>query len=69
MDFDLSEEQRAIQDTARAFARDEMVPYARQWDEEEFFPADTLRRAAALASSMTMGWRCCAPGCCPWRVS
>jgi alkylation response protein AidB-like acyl-CoA dehydrogenase len=48
MDFDLSEEQRAIQETARAFARDEMMPYARQWDEEEFFPIDTLRRAAAL---------------------
>jgi alkylation response protein AidB-like acyl-CoA dehydrogenase len=48
MDFDLTEEQRAIQDTARAFARDEMMPFARQWDEDEVFPADTLRRAAAL---------------------
>jgi hypothetical protein len=48
MDFDLTEEQRAIQDTARAFARDEMMPFARQWDEDEFFPVDTLRRAAAL---------------------
>jgi alkylation response protein AidB-like acyl-CoA dehydrogenase len=48
MDFDLTEEQRAIQDTARAFARDEMLPFARQWDEDEFFPADTLREAAAL---------------------
>jgi alkylation response protein AidB-like acyl-CoA dehydrogenase len=48
MDFDLSEEQRAIQDTARAFAREEMMPFARQWDEDEFFPADTLRQAAAL---------------------
>jgi alkylation response protein AidB-like acyl-CoA dehydrogenase len=48
MDFDLSEEQRAIQDTARAFARDEMMPHARQWDEEEVFPVATLRRAAAL---------------------
>jgi alkylation response protein AidB-like acyl-CoA dehydrogenase len=48
MDFDLSEEQRAIQDTARAFARDEMMPFARQWDEDEVFPADTLRAAAAL---------------------
>ena len=48
MDFELSEEQRAIQDTARAFARDEMMPYAREWDEEEFFPVDTLRQAAAL---------------------
>jgi alkylation response protein AidB-like acyl-CoA dehydrogenase len=48
MDFDLTEEQRAIQDTARAFARDEMMPFVRQWDEDEIFPADTLRRAAAL---------------------
>jgi alkylation response protein AidB-like acyl-CoA dehydrogenase len=48
MDFDLSEEQRAIQDTARAFARDEMMPFAREWDEEEIFPVDTLRRAAGL---------------------
>jgi alkylation response protein AidB-like acyl-CoA dehydrogenase len=48
MDFELSEEQHAIQDTARAFARDEMMPFARQWDEEEFFPVDTLRQAAAL---------------------
>jgi alkylation response protein AidB-like acyl-CoA dehydrogenase len=48
MDFDLTEEQRAIQDTARAFARDEMMPFARQWDEDETFPAGTLRRAAAL---------------------
>ena len=43
MDFDLTEEQRAIQDTARAFARDEMMPFARQWDEDEFFPVETLR--------------------------
>src|SRR5215831_2621734 len=49
MDFDLTEEQRAIQDTARTFAREEMMPFARQWDEDEVFPADTLRGAAALA--------------------
>jgi alkylation response protein AidB-like acyl-CoA dehydrogenase len=48
MDFELTEEQRAIRDTARAFARDQMMPFARQWDEDEIFPADTLRRAAAL---------------------
>ena len=48
MDFELSEEQRAIVDTARAVARDEMMPFARQWDEEEFFPAETLGRAAAV---------------------
>jgi alkylation response protein AidB-like acyl-CoA dehydrogenase len=48
MDFELTEQQRAIKDTARAFAHDEMMPLARQWDEEEMFPADTLRQAAAL---------------------
>ena len=48
MDFELSEEQRAIKDTARAFAHGEMMPLARQWDEEEVFPADALRQAAAL---------------------
>src|SRR5262245_14211132 len=48
MDFDLSEEQRAIQDTARAFARAEMMPRAAEWDEGTIFPVDTLRKAAAL---------------------
>ena len=48
MDFTLTEEQRAIQDTARAFARGEMMPYAREWDENETFPVDTLHRAAEL---------------------
>ena len=48
MDFELSEQQRAIKDTARAFAHGEMMPLARQWDEEEVFPADALRQAAAL---------------------
>jgi alkylation response protein AidB-like acyl-CoA dehydrogenase len=48
MDFDLTEEQRAIQDTARQFARSEMMPHARDWDENSTFPVDTLRRAAAL---------------------
>src|SRR5436305_13118343 len=48
MDFELTEEQRAMKETARAFGREEMMPFARQWDEEEFFPVDTLRRAAAL---------------------
>ena len=48
MDFDLTEEQRAIQGTARAFAVAEMLPHAREWDEAEHFPVATLRQAAAL---------------------
>src|SRR5512139_1055093 len=48
MDFELSEEQRAFQATARTFARDEIMPHARDWDEDEIFPVDALRKAAAL---------------------
>jgi alkylation response protein AidB-like acyl-CoA dehydrogenase len=47
MNFDLSEEQCAIAATARAFARGEMMPQARAWDENETFPVDALRKAAA----------------------
>jgi alkylation response protein AidB-like acyl-CoA dehydrogenase len=48
MDFELSEEQRAFQATARQFAREQMMPHARDWDENEIFPVETLRQAAAL---------------------
>jgi alkylation response protein AidB-like acyl-CoA dehydrogenase len=48
MDFTLTEEQRAFQSTARAFARDEMMPHARDWDEGSVFPVEALRKAAAL---------------------
>jgi alkylation response protein AidB-like acyl-CoA dehydrogenase len=48
MDFELTEEQRAFRNTAREFARTEMMPFAREWDEAEIFPVDTLRKAAAL---------------------
>lgn len=48
MDFSLKEDQRAFQSTARQFARDAMMPFARDWDEGEVFPVETLREAAAL---------------------
>jgi len=48
MNFDLTEEQRAFQATARTFAREAMMPFARDWDESETFPVATLRAAAAL---------------------
>jgi alkylation response protein AidB-like acyl-CoA dehydrogenase len=48
MDFNLTGEQRAFQATARQFARDEMMPQARDWDEGEIFPVEALRKAAAL---------------------
>src|SRR5205085_2548356 len=48
MDFELSEEQRAIHATALTFARAEMMPQAKDWDENSTFPVETLRKAAAL---------------------
>jgi alkylation response protein AidB-like acyl-CoA dehydrogenase len=48
MDFDLSDEQRAFQETARDFARDEWLPHAPGWDAREEFPVEALRKAAAL---------------------
>jgi alkylation response protein AidB-like acyl-CoA dehydrogenase len=48
MDFTLSEEERAFQDTAREFARAEWLPHAALWNEREEFPVAALRQAAAL---------------------
>jgi len=48
MDFSLTEEQQAFQATARQFARDAMMPHARDWDAGSIFPVETLREAAAL---------------------
>mgnify|MGYP003627118872 CR=1 FL=1 len=48
MDFQLSDEQVAIQDMARDFAVSEMLPHAAEWDEKTIFPVETLRAAAAL---------------------
>ena len=48
MDFELSEDQRAFQATARGFARERLLPQASRWDQERHFPAEELREAAAL---------------------
>lgn len=48
MSFTLNAEQEAIRDAARAFAAEQMAPHAARWDEEQIFPVDTLRQAAAL---------------------
>lgn len=44
----LEEEQKQIQQVALDFARNEMSPYMQKWDEEEIFPVETMRKAAAL---------------------
>ena len=44
----LSEEQLAIQDMARNFATKKLAPNAKQWDEDKYFPVDTLKEMAGL---------------------
>jgi len=46
--FDLTDEQREIQDLARKFTADAITPHAAEWDEKHFFPRDTIKAAAEL---------------------
>jgi len=46
--FDLTDEQREIQDLARRFTADAITPFAAEWDEKHIFPRDTIRAAAEL---------------------
>ncbi|MCS6780991.1 MAG: acyl-CoA dehydrogenase family protein [Geminicoccaceae bacterium] len=48
MGFEPSEEQRAIAELARDFAREELAPHADAWDRDHTFPVETLRKAASL---------------------
>ncbi len=46
--FDLTDDQREIQDLARRFTADRITPHAAEWDEQHIFPRDTIRAAAEL---------------------
>jgi alkylation response protein AidB-like acyl-CoA dehydrogenase len=46
--FDLTDEQRQIQEMARAFTAEEITPHAAEWDEKHIFPKDVIRHAAEL---------------------
>lgn len=48
MDFALTEEQIAFQDSARDFAASELAPRAAEWDEEETFPLEVIRRSGEM---------------------
>ncbi|HEV2082770.1 MAG TPA: acyl-CoA dehydrogenase family protein [Brevundimonas sp.] len=48
MDFALTDDQRAIQDAARAFADAELAPHSAEWDETKHFPVDVMRQAAEM---------------------
>ena len=48
MHFALSDDQRAIQDAARAFADAELAPHSAKWDEDKHFPVETMKVAAEM---------------------
>lgn len=48
MDFTLSEHHEMLRKTVRDFARTEVLPHARKWDEEERFPKEIVPKLAAL---------------------
>jgi alkylation response protein AidB-like acyl-CoA dehydrogenase len=46
----LSAEQRLVQETMRAFARDELAPHAAQWDRDHVFPREALAALGRLGA-------------------
>lgn len=55
MDFSLTQEQNVMRAMAQEFAKNEIAPFANEWDEKHLFPIETLRKAAALGlAAMTV---------------
>jgi alkylation response protein AidB-like acyl-CoA dehydrogenase len=48
MTFELDATHRAIRDTARAFAREQIAPKAKAWDQEERFPSEIIAELGKL---------------------
>ncbi len=46
--FQLNEDQLAIQEMARRFTADNITPHAARWDEEHIFPEDVIKSTAEL---------------------
>lgn len=46
--FELTEDQRAIQEMAEAFANDRVAPNALEWDKSRHFPSDVIRETGPL---------------------
>ena len=48
MNFEYTNDQKAIQEMAKNFAETELMPHASEWDQNEIFPIQTLKKAAQL---------------------
>jgi len=53
MDFELSEEQRLLEESAARFAREEIAPIAAHYDRTSEFPREIIRRAWELGLAST----------------
>ena len=57
MQFELTADQAAVREMARAFALEALALHAAAWDEDGYFPVDTLREAAGLGLPRSMSAR------------
>ena len=48
MDFDFSPEQIQLRRAVREFARAEIAPHVMEWDENQIFPLETIRKLGRL---------------------
>ncbi|EFK08282.1 putative acyl-CoA dehydrogenase [delta proteobacterium NaphS2] len=48
MDFDLQTEHIQIRDTVRKFCVNEVIPHAEQWEKDETFPRDIIKKMGGL---------------------
>ena len=47
-DFSLTDDQRLLARSVRAFAEAEIAPHVRQWDDAQHFPTELLPKLASL---------------------
>ncbi len=48
MNFELTDDQLAFEETARQFANQALAPFAAQWDKAHYFPTEALKKAGEL---------------------
>jgi alkylation response protein AidB-like acyl-CoA dehydrogenase len=48
VDFELTQDQRSIRDMVRELARNEIAPYAVEWDRDQTFPAELFQQLGEL---------------------
>ena len=55
MDFRLTEEQKMVQQMAREFAENEMIPHAAEWEKNNEIPMELYRKMAESGEHLSVG--------------